>query len=245
MWNFIKTRLHKIMEDTVPSKLSSTRYHQAWITRDVKRLSRRKKRSYVKLMKTKRRADINMYHQLKRATERKCKEAYKDYIENMISPDLTSNPKRFLGLIKSKRCESVEVAPLNDTDGLTYSDSESKANILNRQFSSVFNSNEDVNTIPHKSQNPHPDMDNITVKENGVCKLLGNLNVHKAAGPDEIPTRRLNGQSHQLAPGFTTFFQASITQGQIPSDWKEANVVPIFKKGEKSKLPTTDLYRSP
>ena len=235
MWNFIKTGLHKIMEDTVPSKLSSTRYHQAWITREVKQLSRRKKRSYVKAMKTKRRADINRYHQIKRATERKCKEAYKDFIENMISPDLTSNPKRFWGFIKSRRCESVGVAPLKDTDGLTYSDSESKANILNRQFSSVFNSNEDVNTIPRKGPSPHPDMDNITVTENGVRKLLGNLNIHKAAGPDEIPTRLLKEQSHHLAPTFTTFFQASVTQGQIPPDWKEANVVPIFKKGEKSK----------
>jgi hypothetical protein len=31
------------------------------------------------------------------------------------------------------------------------------------------------------------------------------------------------------------FFQASINQGILPTDWKTANVVPIFKKGNKSK----------
>jgi hypothetical protein len=31
------------------------------------------------------------------------------------------------------------------------------------------------------------------------------------------------------------FFQASVNQGSIPDEWKEANVVPIFKKGDKSK----------
>jgi hypothetical protein len=34
--------------------------------------------------------------------------------------------------------------------------------------------------------------------------------------------------------GCVTFFQASINQGTIPSDWKDAFVVPIFKKGDKS-----------
>jgi hypothetical protein len=29
------------------------------------------------------------------------------------------------------------------------------------------------------------------------------------------------------------FFQASIYQGILPTDWKTVNVVPIFKKGEK------------
>ena len=29
-------------------------------------------------------------------------------------------------------------------------------------------------------------------------------------------------------------FQATINQGTIPPEWKEANVVPIFKKGDKS-----------
>lgn len=87
-------------------------------------------------------------------------------------------------------------------------------------------------------------MDNITVTENGVYKLLRNLNIHKASGPDEIPTPLIKEQAENLAPVFTTFFQASITQGKLPSDWKEANVVPIFNKGESVKLPTTGLFLS-
>ena len=31
------------------------------------------------------------------------------------------------------------------------------------------------------------------------------------------------------------FFQASVNQGSIPDEWKEANVVPIIKKDDKSK----------
>jgi hypothetical protein len=35
----------------------------------------------------------------------------------------------------------------------------------------------------------------------------------------------------EVAPILHLFFQASINQGILPTDWKTANVVPIFKKG--------------
>jgi hypothetical protein len=33
----------------------------------------------------------------------------------------------------------------------------------------------------------------------------------------------------------SSLLQASINQGILPTDWKTANVVPIFKKGDESK----------
>ena len=46
MWSAIKEKLLKLLEDFVPKKLSSTRFSQPWITREVKRLVARKKRWY-------------------------------------------------------------------------------------------------------------------------------------------------------------------------------------------------------
>jgi hypothetical protein len=61
-------------------------------------------------------------------------------------------PKRFWGFIKSKRCDNTGVAPLkHQTSGITYSD-KAKANILNEQFSSVFNKNEDKDNITKKER---------------------------------------------------------------------------------------------
>ena len=59
--------------------------------------------------------------------------------------------------------------------------------------------------------------------------------MHKATGPDEIPTRLLKTLADELTPVISLFFQASLNQGIIPDDWKTANVVPVFKKGERNK----------
>ena len=75
----------------------------------------------------------------------------------------------------------------------------------------------------------------ICVGVEGVYKILTNLKIHKATGPDNIPRRILKEAAKEIAPMLQLFFQASLDQGQLPKEWKTANVVPIFKKGEKSK----------
>ena len=215
--------------------MTSSRFSQPWITREVKALTRRKKRSYKKAKASKKPKDKKRYKQLKTTTRTACKKAYNDYVNNIISPDSTANPKRFWGFINSKNKDSTGVAPLKSNDGLTYSDPTSKANILNNQFSSVFNSNEPDHNIKPMGDNSFPDINTINISENGVLKLLQGLQIHKATGPDGLPARLLKGVGAYIAPVFTVFFQASIDQGVIPKEWKKADVVPIFKKGAKNR----------
>jgi len=44
----------------------------------------------------------------------------------------------------------------------------------------------------------------------------------------------LKEASGEIAPSLTFIFQASIQQCVPPIDWKEANVVPLFKKGDRA-----------
>ena len=48
MWTEFSSKCTQLMTDYIPSKLSTTRYSQPWINRDLKRLSHRKKRAYKK-----------------------------------------------------------------------------------------------------------------------------------------------------------------------------------------------------
>jgi len=78
-------------------------------------------------------------------------------------------------------------------------------------------------------------MPNIKVKEEGDKNLLHMTNPNKACGPDLITSRILKDISSELTPFLTLIFQKTIDEGEVPSDWKCANVTALFKKGDKFK----------
>jgi hypothetical protein len=58
-------------------------------------------------------------------------------------------------------------------------------------------------------------------KSEGVEKLLKNLDPSKATGPDEIPARILKEYAHEFAPYLASFYNISISIGEVPSDWRQ------------------------
>ena len=76
-------------------------------------------------------------------------------------------------------------------------------------------------------------MFSIRMHRNGVLKLLRDLKIHKATGPDEVHAFILRSAASQLSPILTRLYQYSLDNGQVPTDWKNAHIVPVFKKGEK------------
>jgi hypothetical protein len=67
------------------------------------------------------------------------REAYNDYVTNIISPEQTNNPKRFWSFIKSKKQDNSGIASLRAKAGIIYSDNNNKAEILKlEEKSSLF-----------------------------------------------------------------------------------------------------------
>ena len=69
-----------------------------------------------------------------------------------------------------------------------------------------------------------------------VRKILSSLNQNKSQGPDGINGKILKNCASSIAYPVTLLFNLSFSQGQIPSEWKLANIVPIHKKGNKTKV---------
>ena len=117
--------------------------------------------------------------------------------------------------MKSLRCDQLGVSALKEGDTL-YSDPKLKANILNRQFASVFTAEGDA-PLPVIHHNVTPAIDSIYVTCKGVTKLLRNLKPHKATGPDGIPARLLKETATEVAPAVILLFQASLDRGKVPT----------------------------
>ena len=141
--------------------------------------------------------------------------------------------------LQEQKCDSFGVASPKkhgNTVGSSTRDARGKAEVLNSQFSSVFTEEGDSPIIiPNLGTSSTPDAPNIQVGRNGVMQLLRGLKPHKATGPDAISSRFLKEMASPITPALTLIYQASLEQGQIPDEWKTANVAPIFKKGDKSK----------
>ncbi|KFV67069.1 RNA-directed DNA polymerase from mobile element jockey, partial [Dryobates pubescens] len=60
---------------------------------------------------------------------------------------------------------------------------------------------------------------------------LSHLDTHKSMGPDGIHPRVLRELADELAKPLSIIFLQSWLTGEVPGDWKLANVVPIHKKG--------------
>ena len=73
-----------------------------------------------------------------------------------------------------------------------------------------------------------------------MFKLLHNIKVDKAAGPDELPNRVLQECASEITPAVTAIFQKSVDSGELPEDWRDANVAPVYKKGDRH---TPENYR--
>ena len=122
------------------------------------------------------------------------------------------------------------ISPLLENDRLE-SDSKNKAEILLHQFSSVFTRIK-KGILPEVKKYVKEPLTHITITEPGVAKLLRNIKVNKASGPDNIPNIVLKECATELSPAVACLFQLSIDSGTLPPDWISANVAPIFKKGD-------------
>ena len=159
-------------------------------------------------------------------------------MDKQMQEDTNRNSmKRFWTFIKHKKLDGNTIPPLK-SNGVLHSQSEEKANILNNQFQKAFSEKTEITNQEFKTrcemQGNFPTMPDIFFTENGITKLLANLNPHKAAGLDNIMPRVLKELAIEISPILTLIFSKSYQSGEVPSIWRTAHVCPIYKKGKKS-----------
>ena len=212
----------------IPSKTCKPNQKLPWFTNSLKRLIRKKQKLYNKARES---GNWDEYKRHQKFCKREIKQAEWSYINSIINDGIDNkNNKSFWKYIKSKKQDNIGIAPLKLNNKLVC-DSKLKANILINQFKSIFTPRT-KDKLPQLTPNCHKPLPPLIITTNGVKKLLDNLNVAKATGPDNLPTVVLKTCSDELAAGLSTIFACSLISGQLPVDWRNANVASIHKKGD-------------
>ena len=136
--------------------------------------------------------------------------------------------------VKSQKQETLGISALKGNSNVI-TDSLSKAEILNSQFKSVFTP-QSGNTFPQLPGTQCPKIKLLQISENCVFMLLDRIDVSKSSGPDKLSGRLLQSLAKEITHVVHFIFTQSLCNGELPTEWAQANVAPIFKKGSKLHL---------
>ncbi|KGL88008.1 RNA-directed DNA polymerase from mobile element jockey, partial [Charadrius vociferus] len=72
-----------------------------------------------------------------------------------------------------------------------------------------------------------------SVQEDWIRDHLAKLDIHKSMGPDGMHPQVLRELADVIARPLSIIFERSWGTGEVPEDWRKADITPIFKKGKK------------
>ena len=244
----ITNTYHALIEKFMPVKTLSRKqrrfFDKPWITKGLKISIRTKNKMFQLLKKTSDLAANQKYKDYRSLLTRlKIKAKNKYYYELAVSyGNDKSKTWRLINEIMNRRRKSKKsVNSIIDTHGRKIQDPKIIANSLNEHFSTVgkvmaskFSSNTNQkNPLDYVSA----DIKNLLIfsptTQSEISKLIRKLNIKKSCGYDSISNKILKFSSSVITPFIVKLFNECIKNGIFPDCFKTAQVVPLFKGGER------------
>ena len=133
-----------------------------------------------------------------------------------------------------KLSKSASSIPSLSHSGVSVSDDKDKANLLNSFFATCFNTSHPPLSVDNLNDYSSECPDELLCTREEVEHLLLNLDESKASGPDGISATMLKHTATSIAPSVIALFNLSIQSGQVPTEWKKSQVVPIPKSSDQA-----------
>ena len=233
-WGRFRDRLKSLERKYIPVKTVAGR-KPLWITRKAIEAVRKKRRAYGRYRDNKHPAcvvaDRGALVEVRRA---------KMSFERKLAYNIKYDSKSFFAYVRSKSKTKAKVGALRNQEGRLLESGGDWGDEFNRYFGSVF-SREDLSHISEVggvNELPAGGLNYIIITYDMVRKELGKSRADKSPGVDELSPRMLLHVREEICYPLWRLFLLTLREGQVPEDWKRANV--IFKTGSRSKA---DNYR--
>ena len=232
-YNF-KNLLFLAANQSIPkTTIRLNRKRATWPSDDTFKMIKRKRRAFLQY--TQLPQHILRYKKFWNAVRMLTKRDHDQHL-NQLTSNLALNPKRFWNWIKSKKGGTSPIPELVHNNQI-FRLMADKVKILNDYFISVFTkeSSHGLNSLTNSLEQTRStsSIDALQLSELDVFRALKTIDPTKSSGPDEIPGKLLMQGADHLAKPLAILFNLSLKTATLPSDWKKANITPIFKKGSK------------
>ena len=154
-----------------------------------------------------------------------------EYTEKKAAKSIKSNAKYLFTYLKKFSKVKSNIGPLrNDIDEFV-SDPKDKAEMLSKQYASVFSipcSGSDSKTRPNHSLN------DVNFNEDDIAASIDELKTNSAAGLFGYPAILLKKCKYTLAKPLFIFWRRCLDVGRVPALLKRAIITPIYKSKARS-----------
>ena len=158
--------------------------------------------------------------------------------ELKVAQNKKSDSKSFYAYVRSKQNVRDKVGPLEDNAGDKITEGILMAEELNMHFSSVF-TREDTSSLPVPETkfngSEEERLGQLIVTPEVVASKINNMKENKSPGVDGLSPKILKETVEQISKPLAHVFNMSLQEGIVPLEWKEANIIPLFKKGSRNK----------
>ncbi|KAI8516342.1 hypothetical protein Bbelb_049230 [Branchiostoma belcheri] len=213
----------------------NSRTSKPWISPDLLEMIRHK---------------TDLYHEYKSSLSQEAWNNYTTY-KNRLTSELRKAEREFYHTISDK-CKSPDASkllwsvlnrlngkesrgiPTLSNNGLLVDKEEEKAELLNEIFVNI---TKDCNHPDRTMKLPiltSKQFTTLQVTREEVLTVLLSLQVDKAPGPDGISNKLLREAAPEICDSLQCLFNYSLSTGTFPTEWKQSNVTPVYKKGDKT-----------
>ena len=236
-WNILKYEIESIIDKFVPFRKQGKRCRKKHLSKEAIRKIMLKQTMWRVYRRTRKEEDYAKYKEALNAATTEIRQSKRSY-EQKLACNIKNDSKSFYAYVRSKQNVQDKVGPLEDSAGNIISQGFLMAEDLNGYFSSVF-TKEDISSLPvadakfqgAKSEYLGP----LVVTPELVAKKIRAMKDNKSPGVDGIPPKLLMETVDQISIPLARVFNLSLKEGVVPFEWKEANIIPLFKKGSRNK----------
>ena len=234
--NTITDAMHRfIPQKSAPSFVD----HPAWWNECCEKAQERKNktgRRWKALQSPEARLDYNRARNEYTTISRKACSLHKARVRGKMTDELQTGSKSWWWTARRLMDKGGKSEiPVLKSDGQTFITAKEKAECFASFFSdkSTITETENSKQFPHLPSRTTNKCSSVIFWPKKVRKQLTKLDINKASGPDGIPALVLRTAAAELATPLARLFQLCFNSGHMPAQWKVADVVPCFKKGDK------------